>query len=665
MWRRALRRVMSWFGVSAGFLAVAPGAEADWVQGTRSEELRERTHAVSLTLKPGHAELVVQRTVFNGGPRHDQAEFWINLPSEAVAIGLSTLGSLAGRPHWFEGELLEAEAAAARYRELTGIGGYYPKDPALLSWRSQQLLALQVFPCPPGALKSVEYTLVVPTHYRDGAHHLELPALGTEELPATITLRQRPEDAVLVGGAAPPRVIRPEAGAPLDFALSARGAPRLGGELVTREFASGRVLLRYAAYAGPRLSTVPPKAHVVAVIDASLSTDAGFAERARAALDGYLSHFGDAHVEVLTFHRRVERAFGAFRPLAEARSALSQLAVVRKNGSDVDRALFEADRLLSTAPPGSARRIVLLTDGLAREGLTGERLRAATSQAGAVTHLGILSEGSSSLARDDAHPWAEGLAATRGVVWQAHAREGEADAARRVFEEWARPLRFHDFRALSADPELVETLEVIPPVLDEGQGVEALLLAERRVPWLAFEGKLWTENVRARLEPDARGEKLWSALVFGSPLLDDLSEPEMMTLALSGGAVSPVTSYLAIEPGVRPSTEGLDWGRLGGGFGAGQVGVRSGGTTVSGRGPALDRQAFLDRTLADDYRRCGGRPGTATVTFETTAAEIAHVQTLAVKDADKLVEACLRESLWALVLPTAFYEPWNSWSVNL
>ena len=33
--------------------------------------------------------------------------------------------------------------------ELTGVGGYYPKDPALLSWRSQSQLALQVFPVAP------------------------------------------------------------------------------------------------------------------------------------------------------------------------------------------------------------------------------------------------------------------------------------------------------------------------------------------------------------------------------------------------------------------------------------------------------------------------------------------------------------------------------------
>ena len=34
-----------------------------------------------------------------------------------------------------------------------------------------------------------------------------------------------------------------------------------------------------------------------------------------------------------------------------------------------------------------------------------------------------------------------------------------------------------------------------------------------------------------------------------------------MILARHGGAVSPVTSYLAIEPGVRPSTEGIEAAR--------------------------------------------------------------------------------------------------------
>ena len=77
---------------------------------------------------------------------------------------------------------MEAEAAAKKYEELTGIGGYYPKDPALLSWRTLGLLALQVFPCAPKQPKTVEITYEMPVHYHDGRYHLELPAMGTATL---------------------------------------------------------------------------------------------------------------------------------------------------------------------------------------------------------------------------------------------------------------------------------------------------------------------------------------------------------------------------------------------------------------------------------------------------------------------------------------------------
>ena len=153
----------------ASFLALSLAgpslAGAEEVMGTRSEELVERSHEIRLTLEHGVASLRVRRTVHNGGPRHDQAMFWIDVPPAAVATGLRTKGTLGGRPHWFEGDLLEAEAAAERYRELTGIGGYYPKDPALLSWRDQSYLALQVFPVAPDSDKTIEYTLEMPARW--------------------------------------------------------------------------------------------------------------------------------------------------------------------------------------------------------------------------------------------------------------------------------------------------------------------------------------------------------------------------------------------------------------------------------------------------------------------------------------------------------------------
>src|SRR4029079_13407765 len=92
----------------------------------------------------------------------------------------------------------------------------------------------------------------------------------------------------------------------------------------------------------------------------------------------------------------------------------------------------------------------------------------------------------------------------------------------------------------------------------EGEAIERLEIDRETVRWAKLEGKLWGKRVEHRLSPDAGEARLWAALVVGSNLLDDLAEPEMMVLARRGRAVSPVTSYLAIEPGVRPSTEGID-----------------------------------------------------------------------------------------------------------
>jgi hypothetical protein len=163
-------------GLLALEIAPAPRA-ADNLSGTRGP-IEERSHVVKVTLAPGHATLVVERTIENLGRRHDQADWSISIPETAVATRLRTRGVLDGKPHWFEGDLMEAEEAAARYKELTGIGGYYPKDPALLSWRTRGELALQVFPVPPAERKTVSYTLLMPTVYQNGRFELTLPPLG-------------------------------------------------------------------------------------------------------------------------------------------------------------------------------------------------------------------------------------------------------------------------------------------------------------------------------------------------------------------------------------------------------------------------------------------------------------------------------------------------------
>lgn len=661
--------------VATAACLLTQNAAADTFEATRSTGLTERKSRIALRFARDHADLVVQRSAFNSANISDQATWFIDLPTGAVATALRTRSVGQSSPRWFTGELMEAEQAAARYRELTGIGGYYPKDPALLSWRGQSLLALQVFPCPAHEEKIVEYTLEMPTTYRDGAYHLSLPAMGTESRLAELHVEAaRSEDRLLVDGSA----VRPDGNVAfdregdIDLAL-VPAAEALESDLVSVPFAPGRVLTRFAVRAGPRLSRVPEGAYVVVVIDASRSVGSEFEGSVKVAVDAYLSHFADAHVEFMTFDRQPKEVLGRFVDVKAARRALSTLTLPRKNGSDVDHALFRADQLLASAPAARPRRILLVTDGLGRMSLTGERLRGALSQSNALVHVALFgSAGDAALSRNDAHPWAPALRARHAVVWNASAPTSsdpdQQPATERVFEEWARPTHIDNLSAFSDNQVLMDQLEEagLTTSLAEGAGVEGLYLDQRATRDLSVSGELWLEPVRVLTTPNTASNARWAGLSFGSKLLYELDESEMMPLAMLGHAVSPVTSYLAIEPGVRPSTEGLDHTQEGYGVGHGISQVRFGATSVSPGAPQLDRQAYLTNALAADYRSCGGTPHDYAVDIETTRDEIVRVDAIAQSSVqDPLLESCLSEAAWALALPAAFHEDWEQFRIEL
>lgn len=644
-------------------------AYADQVTGTRSEKLYETRHAINLTLHRGWAELVVRRTVQNDGAKHDQAMFYIDVPSGSVATGLKTLGTLKGRPHWFAGELMEAEAAAKKYRELTGIGGYYPKDPALLSWRSAELLALQVFPVAPDDEKTVEYTLLVPTAYRDGAHRFTLPGLGTENLTATIKLQRgkrgdslRAFDSPVAGG----YELHPSIGESVEVALVPKTSDPVSGELAVAQAADRRFVTHFSIEAAPRVSGVPKRAYVVLVLDGSRSLASSQVEAMKQASAAYLSHLKDAKVEVLTFDRETHRRYGSFVSASRARADFAAWNLPQKNGSAVELALFEAEKLLARTPAGHPRRIVFLTDARGRSSLKPARVKAAVGTSGAVVHIGVIGRDWPRLERNDEHPWAEAARATGGLVWNASATDfaDAASAQREIYEEWVRPLRIDHLSLFSSDFPLGAS-EAPPDVLVEGQGYSRLFLASNAVSWLRVEGELWSKPIQQVIHVDPAASKRWAALAFGSELQHGLTESEMMTLALLGGAVSPVTSYLAIEPGVRPSTEGLDWGGgVGSGFGAGAPRVRMGATSVSPKVKPLDREKWLRDEISAGWQACGGT-GSASVTLETTKEEVVDVTRAALDTPDAVLERCLREAVWDLMLPAEFRDEWNSWTIDL
>src|SRR5262249_55715274 len=187
-----------------------------------------------------------------------------------------------------------------------------------------------------------------------------------------------------------------------------------------------------------------------------------------------------------------------------------------------DDALAQADALLAAkAPTGAARRILALTDLSTRSSLTPEKAQAIV-KSGALLHIGVIEEGDPKLMREDEHPWAKVALGTKGVLWQASASAPPIDAPemKRVYEEWARPVRVHKL-TVSAKGLLPGDFS-FPETLDEGEGVEDLRLPDKPFTEIVLSGELWAEPVRKVLAPDEGQGKLWSALVFGSEQLGQL-----------------------------------------------------------------------------------------------------------------------------------------------
>ncbi|MEM9453477.1 MAG: vWA domain-containing protein [Myxococcota bacterium] len=649
-----------------------PGsAAADEVWGTRSERLVERSHDIRLVLDHGVATLRVRRAVHNGGERHDQALFWIDVPETAVATGLRTRGMLHGKPHWFEGDLLEAELAAQRYTELTGIGGYYPKDPALLSWRNPTLLALQVFPVAPQTEKMVEYTLQMPTVYEEGRDHLDLPPLGTEKHPARVTLKAaHRRDQLFVRGEPVGHGTQLTLDQQVSLSLARARTPRIEAHLASVPFADQRVLMHLDVALAPKLSTIPRNARVVVVLDGSRSMSEGERKAEVATARATLEHFAapklGAKAEVLVFDHKVEGRNGGLVSVRKAIADLEHLELPGNNGSHVDQALTRAGELLAGSK--GPRRIVLLTDARTRDGLKPARLRTLAEDSRAIVHVGIVGEGSATLQRDDSHPWAEATTTTGGLVWNVAADlDGDRQDHRAVFEELARPVRLDHVRVLV--PPLADEHVYVDESMVEGEGVDAFELVTEPIAHLRVEGELWSTPVHETVFAEDEDNRRWAALVFGSELLGELSEEEMMPLAILGGAVSPVTSYLAIEPGVRPSTEGLDetegMGMIGfgagGGSGSGTIGQGSVGLIGGDSRPEFLRQAVRD--ALDD---CAGPGRAARVVLESTLDEIVHLDRITIVDStDPTLTRCVETQLWDLELRRDFNDEWRRWVVDV
>lgn len=792
--------------VVAGLLlsTTTPGI-ADVLRATREQPMFEAAHTVDIKIADGVATYTVRRTFSNPGTVADQVELELGLPYGAAATGLR----IRANDRWYDGVLMEREAAAALYKEMTGFGQHAPKDPALLAWMWADKLSLQVFPVMPHSVSTVEYTLTAPTRYEGGRYYVSYPrttvaepsdgerstelalsmpivtvhpswgdhrvailvdgrriardtpiilmppvrqswedtleidahasyvssaieikpeartqkayATATVELELPHTYKSdlrvellTPKGDVLsvhggTGGGAndlrgsfklPVPANTPAAGtwrlivsdhAALDTGTldhwsitfgegkeltTAKSAdtplfvpdapesaseggvatisiappafttwlPRLGRAVASDAHVFGRLEIDVA----PQLVPTPKNPQVVFVVDTSYSIgEAGVA----AQLDlmrAYLTHVPDADVEIVTYRRRAQRAFGRFVSSADFPDAF---AVARSRGVFAlgnGSALDEGARLATTALADrkGPRRIVLATDELTRSALSHIEAQAAFAKLSAETVVHVIvpqldHDDRPSLTRKDTAVFAPLATRHHGIYvefsgFPAKTIKSLVPAAL----ELVRPTRIE----FASAPGF--TLE--SSVLEEGDGVRLMIDGAKAPTKVVLTGKLWSDPIRKEVTVGTPFSMQTAAFVFGADMHQDLSPAAQMKLAMFGRAVSPVTSYVAYEPGVRPSPIGLLYGTIGHGSGTG-AGYGYGG----GMGSLRHKVDF--RTLIESASCVASvRPTAAwevVLQIETTKDEIVDIAVAAPSP----MATCLAEIGWALRLDPASF----------
>lgn len=793
-------------------LALLSSAHADNLSATRSMPLVETSHTVDIKIENGIATYTVRRMFKNPGDVAEQVELQLGLPYGAAATGLR----IKAKETWFSGVLMERDAAAKLYEEMTGIGQFKPKDPALLAWMWADTLSLQVFPVMPKTTSTVEYTLTVPTRYAGGRYFISYPRVadlhakgdheslssslplatpvitvhfgwgdpntkvtvdgrevrrdtavrlvppahqdwedvievdtaasyvasklvipssshtekdftsaklaidlrhtyksdlrvelltpqnqrisvhdgtgsGANDIRGTSTLELPPGTSAVgtwrlivsdhagldtgsldrwsltigegkdktVAVASDTPIFVPDAPANTSEAgiatISVEPPPiamlvgRLGKVVASRAHSFSRLELDLA----PQLVPTPKRAQVVFVIDTSYTMEDRGVDAQLDLVAAYATHVPDAEIELVTFRRHADRAFGRFVPVRELTAAIAGARKTGKlalgNGSNLDEGAVLASHIL--ADRVGPRRVVLTTDELVKQSLTTEIALAAFSTLSPETIVHVIvprldSDDRANLTRRDDAAFAHLATNHHGIYADLGGFPAKTikDLAPTVLE-LVRPTRIEDAA--------ITGFELESNVLHEGDGLRLMrdtetVAAPDRV---TLTGRLWSDPVKRELATSAQFSIATAAYVFGEDQYESLSEAEQMTVAMLGRAVSPVTSYVAAEPGVRPSPIGLVNGL--GTFGSGRYGTIGHG---SGAGAAWSRSE-PDWNSMFDIASCmksqqPSAPWTVDITMETTRMEVVDASS----QTPGGMARCLVEAVWATKLDAGRFD---------
>jgi hypothetical protein len=405
--------------------------------------------------------------------------------------------------------------------------------------------------------------------------------------------------------------------------------------------------------AAPRMSQLPRKASVVFVLDRSRSNSEEELAAQLRIVDAYRSHVPDATIEIVAFDREARRVFGEFTGADKFAAALEQARMTGKlspgNGSALERGLALAAEVLAGC--SGPTRIVALTDARMRTRFTNRMADAGLAGAPAttVTHVVIPEQdGYAFIRRDDAHALAPIADGHRGVLFIAAAPADDKTVPAQMLG-LVRPIAIDHFKVTGMD---LSDAGELPEVLREGDGYRAMIATPDPTRRVVISGKVWATPVRRVVTHNEHFDIATAAFVFSEDEHHNLSPEEQRVVAFRGRAVSPVTSYLATEPGVRPSVDGLEE-EIGQGLGLGMIGMGGGG---GGYGHIPAKPPTLEDLLARDIERClkAHAPTGAyqlTLAVETTLVEIADVEARTSTHAP--LRDCMTEATWALALPAA------------
>lgn len=439
-------------------------------------------------------------------------------------------------------------------------------------------------------------------------------------------------------------------------------AARLGKVVASERHAFARLELDLA----PQLRPLPAQARVVFVVDASHSIGPAGIDAQLAIVRAYLAHVPDARAEVVLYRRAATRLFGALIPAGEVAGRLDAARAAGQLAPGNGSALELGAALAAEAPAGvkagkDGVRVVLTSDELVRRRLAPAAVTAALGALprDAIVHVVVPEldgDESVALVRDDDAPLAAVAAARRGVLARVTGLPARAD------KELVRTA-LGLVRPMQLDRVTITGLAVARPgsgdpldgggaaSLREGVGLREMVDLPRAPDRVIIAGKIWGDAFRRVVTVDGGFTRATAGWVFSEDHHGPLSEAEQMKVALLGRAVSPVTSYLAIEPGVRPSTIGIPLELRGvGGFGQAGVGFGGGGGSLRVRPDLMALVAPAARACVDRHRPAAGWQ--VRLEVETTRDEVADVVVGA--GASLPVAACLVEAVWATRLDRRF-----------